>query len=90
MDAIGGSGRRVQMCFTVIRDYVSALFLRTPMAKTSTIEYPTRGMMNGNTILEASAIMPMRRNPQPPIGVIMRSDEALFVRSARPRVIALE
>ena len=43
-------------------------------------------MMNGmESIPVESAMSPMRRNPQPPIGVIINSDEALFVRFPRPR-----
>ena len=41
-------------------------------------------MMNGITISVASAITPTSKNPHPPTGVIMSSDEALLVRLPNP------
>ena len=42
-------------------------------------------MMNGTTQFDTSARSPTNRNPQPPTGVIIRIDEALFVRLPRLR-----
>ena len=41
-------------------------------------------MINGITISVASAITPTNRNPQPPTGVIINNDEALFVKLPSP------
>ena len=45
-------------------------------------------MKKGRTKLEAwSAARPMMRKPQPPTGVIIRMDEALFVSPPSPRKV---
>ena len=55
-------------------------------ANSNTTKNPKKGMMNGMLIMwVASAIRPINRNPQPPIGVIISSDEALLVRLPKPR-----
>ena len=41
-------------------------------------------MINGITMSVASAITPTNRNPHPPTGVIISSDEALFVKLPNP------
>ena len=42
--------------------------------------------MNGKLIIcVESAITPISKKPQPPIGVIIKSDEALLVRLPNPR-----
>lgn len=43
-------------------------------------------MRNGRLCMPvASATTPMSRKPQPPMGVIISNDEALFVRLPKPR-----
>ena len=59
------------LCFTIVKAY------------SITITYPTSGSMNGSTLFVLSAIYPMSRNPHPPIGVIIISDDALFVSEPR-------
>ena len=50
------------------------------------MKYPRNGMMKGMESMPVeSAIRLMSRNPQPPIGVIISSDEALLVRPPRLR-----
>ena len=42
------------------------------------------GTTKGNTTWVRSAINPISRKPQPPIGVIIRSEDALLVRLPNP------
>ena len=55
-------------------------------AKSRMMKNPMKGMTNGRTRLPVeSAMSPISRKPQPPIGVIISNEEALFVRLPSPR-----